>query len=36
MNSTDYEQKIKELNTKVDDIAAAFAKLTARPAVKKA
>jgi polyhydroxyalkanoate synthesis regulator phasin len=36
MNSTDREQKIEDLNTKIDALTAAVAKLTAKPAAKKA
>ena len=36
MNSTDCEQKIEDLNTKIDALTAAVAKLTAKPAAKKA
>ena len=36
LNSTDSDQKIEDLNTKIDALTAAVAKLTAKPAVKKA
>jgi polyhydroxyalkanoate synthesis regulator phasin len=36
MNSTDREQKIEDLNTKIDALTAAVAKLTAKQAAKKA
>jgi polyhydroxyalkanoate synthesis regulator phasin len=36
MNSTDREQKIEDLNTKIDALTAAVAKLTTKPAAKKA
>ena len=36
LNSTDSDQRIEDLNTKIDALTAAVAKLAAKPAVKKA
>ena len=36
LNNTDSDQKIEDLNTKIDALTAAVAKLTAKPAVKTA
>jgi polyhydroxyalkanoate synthesis regulator phasin len=36
LNNTDSDQKIEDLNTKIDALTAAVAKLAAKPAVKKA